>query len=54
MIKNYLKQPWRSLRKNKVQLISRDFLKLVLIAIIIATPVAWWAMSKWLLNFEYG
>jgi len=36
-----------------VQLISRDFLKLVIIAIIIAIPVAWWAMSKWLEGFAY-
>ena len=36
-----------------VQLLSKDFLKLVGVAIIIATPVAWWAMSKWLQSFTY-
>ncbi len=36
-----------------VQLISKDFLKLVIISVIIATPVAWWAMNKWLQGFEY-
>jgi ABC-type antimicrobial peptide transport system permease subunit len=36
-----------------VQLVSKDFLKLVIIAIIIATPVAWLAMNKWLQGFEY-
>jgi putative ABC transport system permease protein len=36
-----------------VQLLSKDFLRLVLIAIVIATPVAWWAMHKWLQNFAY-
>jgi putative ABC transport system permease protein len=36
-----------------VQLLSKDFLKLVLIAILIATPVSWWAMHKWLQAFEY-
>ena len=36
-----------------VQLLSKDFLKLVVIAIVIATPIAWWAMSKWLQNFAY-
>jgi ABC-type antimicrobial peptide transport system permease subunit len=36
-----------------VQLISKDFLKLVLIAIVIAVPVAWWAMNKWLEDFAY-
>ncbi|WP_343700307.1 ABC transporter permease [Chitinophaga sp.] len=39
---------------NIVQLISIDFLKLVLIAILIATPVAWYAMSQWLDNFAYS
>src|SRR5207245_1383208 len=29
-------------------LLSRDFIKLVLISIIIASPIAWWAMHKWL------
>ncbi|MEP6927756.1 MAG: FtsX-like permease family protein [Ginsengibacter sp.] len=36
-----------------VQLLSKDFLKLVLVAIIIATPIAWWAMNKWLEAFAY-
>ncbi len=36
-----------------VQLLSKDFLKLVLIAFIIAVPVSWWAMNKWLENFAY-
>ena len=36
-----------------VGLLSKDFLKLVGIAIIIATPVAWWAMYKWLQAFAY-
>ncbi len=31
-----------------VQLLSRDFLKLVGIAMIIAIPISWWAMNKWL------
>jgi putative ABC transport system permease protein len=34
-------------------LLSKDFLKLVLIAIVIATPLAWWAMDKWLMDFAY-
>jgi putative ABC transport system permease protein len=34
-------------------LISRDFIKLVTIAIVIATPIAWWAMNKWLEGFVY-
>jgi putative ABC transport system permease protein len=36
-----------------VQLLSRDFLKLVIIAIIIAGPVAWFVMHKWLQDFAY-
>jgi putative ABC transport system permease protein len=36
-----------------VALLSKDFLKLVAIAIVIASPLAWWAMHKWLLNFAY-
>lgn len=35
------------------QLLTKDFLKLVLVAIIIASPVAWYVMSKWLQNFAY-
>jgi len=34
-------------------LLSKDFLKLVIVAIVIATPVAWWAMDSWLQNFEF-
>ncbi|QJW91486.1 FtsX-like permease family protein [Spirosoma taeanense] len=36
-----------------VGLLSRDFIKLVLIAIMIASPVAWWAMNQWLSDFAY-
>ena len=36
-----------------VRLFSIDFLKLILIAIVIASPVAWWLMNKWLLDFAY-
>lgn len=35
------------------KLLSKDFLKLVGISILIATPVAWWAMNKWLQSFSY-
>jgi ABC-type antimicrobial peptide transport system permease subunit len=34
-------------------LLSKDFLKLVLISVAIASPVAWWAMNKWLQDFTY-
>jgi putative ABC transport system permease protein len=36
-----------------MQLLSKDFLWLVIIAFVIAAPVAWWAMHKWLEDFAY-
>ncbi|KAA2240170.1 FtsX-like permease family protein [Chitinophaga agrisoli] len=36
-----------------VQLLSKDFLKLVLIALLLATPISWWTMDKWLQGFAY-
>jgi putative ABC transport system permease protein len=33
--------------------LSRDFLVLIIIAFIIATPISWWAMNKWLQGFAY-
>jgi putative ABC transport system permease protein len=36
-----------------VRLLSRDFIVLVLIAFVIATPVAWWALAKWLEDYTY-
>lgn len=38
---------------NIVGLLSLDFLKLVIIAILIASPLAWYAMNNWLDNFAY-
>lgn len=35
------------------RLLSLDFLKLVAIAFVIATPVAWWCMYRWLETFAY-
>ncbi len=34
-------------------LLSKDFLWLILISIIIASPIAWWAMNHWLQGFAY-
>ncbi|MEJ7680641.1 MAG: hypothetical protein WKG06_22860 [Segetibacter sp.] len=34
-------------------LLSRDFIKLICIAIIIASPIAWLLMNKWLEDFAY-
>ena len=36
-----------------VALLSQNFLVLVVIAFLIASPVAWWAMNKWLKDFAY-
>jgi putative ABC transport system permease protein len=36
-----------------VRLLSREFIKLVSIAILIASPIAWWAANKWLQDFAY-
>jgi len=35
------------------KMLSKDFLKLVLIAIVVASPLAWWVMNKWLQDFAY-
>ena len=36
-----------------VTMLSRDFVKLVLIASVLAIPVAWWMMNSWLNDFAY-
>lgn len=36
-----------------VSMLSKDFLRLVLVAAVIAFPVAWWAMNNWLQDFAY-
>jgi ABC-type antimicrobial peptide transport system permease subunit len=35
------------------QLLSRDFIKLILLSFIIAAPFAWWAMNGWLQSYQY-
>lgn len=37
-----------------VMMLSKDFLRLVLIAMLIAFPVAWWATAQWLKGFAYS
>lgn len=34
-------------------LFGREFVRLTLVAIVVASPVAWWAMHRWLENFAY-
>ena len=38
---------------NVVGLLSKEFLKLVFIAILIASPITWFVMNKWLQDFAY-
>ena len=36
-----------------IALLYRDFLRLVVLAVVVAVPVAWWAMDRWLHDFAY-
>ncbi|HLX93017.1 MAG TPA: ABC transporter permease [Puia sp.] len=38
---------------NVTTLLSRDFLKLVILAFLVASPVAWFIMNRWLENYTY-
>ena len=38
---------------NIVSLLSKDFIKLVLIGLLVAVPIAWYVMQQWLQNFAY-
>jgi len=38
---------------NILTLLSRDFIRLVLLSVVIAAPIAWWAMHSWLEDFAY-
>lgn len=38
---------------NIVNLLSKDFVRLVIIASVIAFPLGWWAMNNWLKDFAY-
>jgi putative ABC transport system permease protein len=38
---------------NIVVLLSKDFIKLIIVAFVIASPVAWWIMNNWLQDFAY-
>jgi putative ABC transport system permease protein len=38
---------------NIVNMLSKDLIKLVIIAAVIASPIAWWAMQAWLQGFAY-
>jgi putative ABC transport system permease protein len=36
-----------------IELLSKEFLALVFISIVIASPISWFVMNKWLQNFAY-
>src|SRR5882757_464932 len=38
---------------NIVRLLSVDFTRMIVIAILIAIPLAWWAVNRWLESFAY-
>lgn len=38
---------------NIVNLLSKDFIRLVVVAAVVAFPLGWWAMSTWLKDFAY-
>lgn len=57
MLKSYLTIALRNIKKYKgysfINIISKEFISLVLLANIIAWPVAYYAMKVWLQNFAY-
>ena len=38
---------------NIVTMLSKDYLRLILIALVVATPVSWYLMNLWLQDFTY-
>ena len=38
---------------NMVSLLSKDFLKLVFVAVLVASPLAWYIMNNWLQDYAY-
>ncbi len=49
----FLSPAWDYWGLGIVSLPACDFIRLVLIAIVAAVPVAWYAMNKWLQDFAY-
>jgi putative ABC transport system permease protein len=36
-----------------IRLLSRDFVRLVVMALVIATPISWWLMTEWLQEYAF-
>ena len=36
-----------------LSLLNKEFLILIVVSLVVATPVAWWSMQRWLENFQY-
>lgn len=36
-----------------ITMLSKDYLKLILVALLIGSPIAWWSMNNWLNDFTY-
>jgi len=50
MIKGYFKI---AIRNSIIMLLSKDLIRLVIIAFVIAAPIAWVVMNKWLQSYAY-
>ena len=44
---------WVQVLQALQALLSKDFLKLVVMSCIVAFPIAWWMMHNWLQNYQY-
>lgn len=42
-----------SSQTNIIMLLSKDFIRLILVAIVISVPLCWWVMNDWLQEFAY-
>ena len=49
----YLPKSVKDTVDNIVTLLSKDFIGLVIISFLIASPVAWWFMHRWLQGYPY-
>lgn len=36
-----------------IRMLSKDFIRLIILSICIASPIAWWTMNRWLQGYAY-